>query len=43
MVVIVGEQTNLKRMVANKYTVQRFTLLKDLIILSDKKIKELFD
>ena len=43
MVVIVGEQKNLKRMVANNYTVQRFTLLKDLLITSDKKIKELFD
>ena len=43
MVVIVGEQKNLKRMVSNNYTVQRFTLLKDLIISSDKKIKELFN
>ncbi len=43
MVVIVGEQKNLKRMVANNYTVQRFTLLKDLLIESDKKIKELFE
>lgn len=43
MVVIVGEQKNLKRMVSNNYTVQRFTLLKDLIILSNKKIKELFE
>lgn len=43
MVVIVGEQKNLKRMVSNNYTVQRFTLLKELLITSDKKIKELFD
>ena len=43
MVVIVGEQKNLKRMVSNNYTVQRFTLLKDLLITSDKKIKELFN
>lgn len=43
MVVIVGEQKNLKRMVSNNYTVQRFTLLKDLLILADKKIKELFE
>ena len=43
MVVIVGEQKNLKRMVSNNYTVQRFTLLKDLLIESDKKIKELFE
>ena len=43
MVVIVGEQKNLKRMVSNNYTVQRFTLLKDMLIASDKKIKELFE
>ncbi len=42
MVVLVGEQKNVKRMVSNNYTVQRFTLLKDLLIVSDKKIKELF-
>jgi len=29
--------------VSNNYTVQRFTLLKDLLITSDKKIKELFE
>ena len=43
MVVLVGEQKNLKRMVSNNYTIQRFTLLKDLLTASDKKIKELFD
>ena len=43
MVVIVGEQKNLKRMVSNNYTVQRFTLLKDLLLSSDQKIKELFE
>lgn len=43
MVVLVGEQKNLKRMVSNNYTVQRFTLLKDLLIASDKKIKDLFE
>lgn len=43
MVVLVGEQKNLKRMVSNNYTVQRFTLLKELLIASDKKIKELFE
>lgn len=43
MVVLVGEQKNLKRMVSNNYTVQRFTLLKDLLISSDQKIKELFE
>lgn len=42
MVVIVGEQKNLKRMVANNYTVQRFTLLKELLITANKKITELF-
>ncbi len=43
MVVIVGEQKNLKRMVSNNYTVQRFTLLKDFLIACEKKIRELFD
>lgn len=43
MVILVGEQKNLKRMVSNNYTVQRFTLLKDLLIASDKKIKDLFE
>lgn len=43
MVVLVGEQKNLKRMVSNNYTVQRFTLLKKLLIDADKKIKELYD
>lgn len=43
MVVIVGEQKNLKRMVANNYTVQRFTLLKELLLNADKKMKELFE
>ena len=42
MVVIVGEQKNLKRMVSNNYTVQRFTLLKSMLISADKKTKELF-
>ncbi len=43
MVVLVGEKKNLKRMVSNNYTTQRFTLLKDLLISSDEKIKELFN
>ncbi len=43
MVVIVGEQKNLKRMVSNNYTVQRFTLLKELLVAADKKIKDLYD
>ncbi|MBO5394696.1 MAG: ATP-dependent RecD-like DNA helicase [Clostridia bacterium] len=42
MVVIVGEQKNLKRMVANNYTVQRFTLLKSMLTATDAKIKQLF-
>ncbi len=42
MVVIVGEQKNLKRMVSNNYTVQRFTLLKELLITANKKATELF-
>jgi exodeoxyribonuclease V alpha subunit len=43
MVVIVGQQTNLKRMVRNNYTMKRYTLLKDLLLQSDKKIRELFE
>ncbi len=43
MVVIVGEKQNLKRMVSNNYTVQRFTLLKDLLITNDQKVKDLFN
>ncbi|MBE7073647.1 MAG: ATP-dependent RecD-like DNA helicase [Clostridiales bacterium] len=43
MVVLVGEQKNLKRMVSNSYTVQRFTLLKSLIISANKKVKDLFN
>ena len=42
MVVLVGEKKNLRRMVANNYTVQRFTLLKDLLIGADEKAKDLF-
>ncbi len=43
MVVIVGEKKNLKRMVSNSYTVQRFTLLKDLLIQKNEAIKDLFE
>ncbi len=43
MVVLVGEQKNLKRMVSNNYTVQRFTLLKEMIINCNNKLRELFD
>ncbi|MBQ8909097.1 MAG: ATP-dependent RecD-like DNA helicase [Clostridia bacterium] len=42
MVVLVGEQKNLKRMVSNNYTVQRFTLLKSMLTTADKKIKLLY-
>lgn len=42
MVVLVGEKKNLRRMVANSYTVKRFTLLKKLLIEQNEKIKELF-
>lgn len=42
-VVLVGEKKNLRRMVANNYTVQRFTLLKDLLIEQDDKIKDLYN
>ena len=43
MVVLVGEQKNLKRMVSNTYTVKRLTLLKQLLKDADPKIKDLFD
>lgn len=42
MVVIVGEKFYLKRMVSNKYTATRFTLLKTLLINANEKIKKLF-
>jgi len=42
MVVIVGEKQYLKRMVSNKYTATRFTLLKKLLTLADEKIKKMF-
>ena len=42
MVVLVGEKKNLKRMVSNIYTVQRFTMLKDFLVTADKKAKEMF-
>ncbi len=43
MVVIVGEKQYLKRMVANKYTATRFTLLKKLLITAEEKMVKLFD
>lgn len=43
MVVLVGEKKNLKHMISNNYTIARFTLLKSLLIDSEKKIKELYE
>lgn len=42
MVVIVGEKQYLQRMVSNKYTATRFTLLKKLLQTAEEKIKNLF-
>ena len=42
MVVLVGEKKNLKRMVANAYTVKRFTMLSDLLKIQQKNIEQLF-
>ncbi len=42
MVVIVGEKQYLKRMVSNKYTATRWTLLKKLLLDADEKIKNMF-
>ena len=42
MVVIVGEKQYLKRMVSNKYTATRFTLLKRLLIIAEDKMEKLF-
>ena len=43
MVVIVGEKQYLHRMVANKYTATRFTLLKKLLLTADEKIRNMFE
>ena len=43
MVVIVGEKQYLKRMVSNKYTATRFTLLKKLLEIAEEKMAKLFD
>lgn len=43
MVVLVGEKKNLRKMVSNNYTVQRFTMLKKLLIDAQTKIKELYE
>ncbi len=42
MVVLVGEKKNLKRMISNVYTVQRFTMLKDFLLTANEKALELF-
>lgn len=42
MVVLVGEKKNLKHMISNIYTVQRFTMLKDFLISANSKAQELF-
>ena len=43
MVVLVGEKKNLKKMISNNYTVQRYTLLKNLLKNANDKIKELYE
>ena len=43
MVVIVGEKQYLHRMVSNKYTATRFTLLKRLIVTANDKVKKMFE
>ncbi len=43
MVVIVGEKQYLRRMVSNKYTATRFTLLKKLLTDAEDKIGKLFN
>ncbi|MGN1201188.1 MAG: ATP-dependent RecD-like DNA helicase [Candidatus Caccovivens sp.] len=43
MVVIVGEKQYLRRMVSNKYTATRFTLLKTLLVTANEKVKTMFD
>lgn len=42
MVVLVGEKKNLRRMISNVYTVQRYTMLKDFLITANQKAQELF-
>ena len=43
MVVLVGSKKNLKRMVSNSYTVQRFTMLCEFLKESMQKLKLLYD
>ena len=43
MVVLVGSRKNLRRMVANSYTVQRFTMLKEFLLHANEKLKLIYD
>ncbi|MDD2227764.1 MAG: ATP-binding domain-containing protein, partial [Clostridia bacterium] len=43
MVVLVGEKRHLKRMISNKFLLRRFTMLKNFLIESNKKLRELFE
>ncbi|MBE7074765.1 MAG: ATP-dependent RecD-like DNA helicase [Clostridiales bacterium] len=43
LVVLVGSKKNLARMVTNKYTAERLTMLKDFLIESNEKLKLLYD
>ncbi|MDD4408250.1 MAG: hypothetical protein PHC47_00165, partial [Clostridia bacterium] len=43
MVVLVGEKRHLKRMISNKFLLRRFTMLKNFLIESNKKLCELFE
>ena len=42
MVVLIGSKKNLAKMVANSYTVQRFTMLKEFLINSNEKLKLIY-
>lgn len=43
MVVLVGEKKHLRRMIANKFLLKRFTMLKTFLIESNKKTRTLFE
>ncbi|MBE7082787.1 MAG: ATP-dependent RecD-like DNA helicase [Clostridiales bacterium] len=43
LVVLVGNKTNLKRMINNNYTIQRLTMLKDFLLESNQKLKLLYE
>ncbi|MDD4110309.1 MAG: ATP-dependent RecD-like DNA helicase [Clostridia bacterium] len=43
MVILVGDKTALERMVKNKHTAKRYTLLKEFIVEESQKMKKLFD